>query len=185
MSWEEYHFNNLALGGVLAILSGFKNDVRMMESTILNYYINVIYGNLSSFIVANYTDSMSIEMSAINAETFDVGDEIKIKILLPKFKEINKTKIVLLDSQNEEIKKVKIDEQEKQLTFKAEKVGNYTIKATFLSDENKVLDEMKQKFNIVNPNKVEYLIIDEVIISKNQKILFLGIKNEININHPL
>jgi len=185
LSWEEYHFNNLALGGVLAILSGFKNDVRMMESTILNYYINVIYGNLSSFIVANSTDSVSIEMSAINAETFDVGDEIKIKILLPKFKEINKTKIVLLDSQNEEIKKVKIDEQEKQLTFKAEKVGNYTIKATLLSNENKVLDEVKQKFNIVNPNKVEYLIIDEVIISKNQKILFLGIKNEININHPL
>ena len=32
LSWEEYHFNNLALGGSLALLSRFKNDIKIMES---------------------------------------------------------------------------------------------------------------------------------------------------------
>lgn len=186
LRWEEYHFNNLALGGSLALLSRFKNDIKIMESVILSYYLNEIYGELTTFIVSSNQDSLTIEMGVVSPETFKIGDDIKIKIQLPKFQEINKTNIVLLDKNNLEVKNVKIDEEKRELDLKAIKPGKYKLKADVLNTENKVVNSVVKEFEIldIKPSKIKYIVIDEVIKSNFQNVLYLGVKNRIEVKHP-
>ena len=186
LTWEEYHFNNLALGGSLALLSRFKNDIKIMESVILSYYLNEIYGELTTFIISSNQDSLTIEMGVISPETFKIGDDIKIKIQLPKIQKINKTNIVLLDKNNVVVKDVKIDRDKNELDLKAEKAGKYLVKADVLNAENEIISSIKKEFEIldINPEKVRYIVIDQLIKSSFQNILYLGVKNKIEVKHP-
>jgi len=186
LSWEEYHFNNLALGGSLALLSRFKNDIKIMESVILSYYLNEIYGELTTFIISSNQDSLNIEMGVVNPETFKIGDDIKIKIQLPKFQEINKTNIVLLDKDNIEVKEVKADNDKNEVALKAIRPGKYKVKADVLNIENKVVNSIEKEFEIldINPDKVRYIVIDELIKSSFHNVLYLGVKNRIEVKHP-
>jgi len=186
LSWEEYHFNNLALGGSLALLSRFKNDIKIMESVILSYYLNEIYGELTTFIISSSQDSLNIEMGVINPETFKIGDDIKIKIQLPKFKEISKTNIVLFDKDNIKVKDVKIDIEKNEVYLKAIRPGKYKVKADVLNSENKVVNSVEKEFEIldISPDHGRYIVIDQLIKSSFQNVLYLGVKNKIEVKHP-
>ena len=186
LSWEAYHFNNLALGGSLALLSRFKNDITAMKSVILNYYLNEIYGQLTGLIVNEYAieDSLSIEMGVVNTESFDIGEDIRIKILLPKFEEINKTNIVLLDQNKQIVKDLKMDLKSKIIEFTPKQEGNYTINADLLDKSDKIISRVVKSFSVNNPKEKKHTYIDEVIKSKNQNVLYLGIRNTIELNHP-
>ncbi|MDP7566889.1 MAG: GldM family protein [Flavobacteriales bacterium] len=183
LSWEEYHFNNLALGGSLALLSRFKNDITAMKSVILNYYLNDIYGELTDFIVNGIEDSISVEIGVVNAESFEVGEEIKIKIQLPKFEKINKTNIVLLDKNHQLIKDTKIDKTQNLIYYTPKEKGEYTIKAEVMDSLNNLVDSITKRFNVIDV-ETKYLVIDEVIKTKYNNILYLGLKNEIEVSHP-
>ena len=184
LNWEEYHFNNLALGGSLALLSRFKNDVTIMESVILNFYLNDIYGELTNFIVAIEADSLKVDMAVINPESFKVGDEIKIRIQLPKFTEINKTNIVLFDENKNKVDGAKINKEDISLSYSPIKAGIYTMKTDFLDENNRITSSISKDFEVFDLEKVQYIYLDDVIKSKYQNILYLGIKNKLEVEHP-
>jgi gliding motility-associated protein GldM len=184
LNWEEYHFNNLALGGSLALLSRFKNDVTIMESVILNFYLNDIYGELTNFIVASEGDSVKIDMAVINPESFKVGDEIKIRIQLPKFTKINKTNIVLFDKNNKIVEDAKINKEDISLSYSPIKAGIYTMKTDFLDENNKVTSSISKDFEVYDLDNIQYIYLDDLIKSQYQNSLYLGIKNKLEVEHP-
>jgi len=186
LGWEKYHFNNLALGGALAILSGFKKDVKMMESIILNYYQNEIFGKLTSFIAPDIIgDSALIDLGLANSRSYKIGDKIKVRLQIPNRNNLDSAEIVLLDNNNEKIKDIKINKQLNELLYTAKNTGNYKVFAKLFYKNKEENRTISTKFNVVSKNNISYITIDDIIKSKNFNLLFLGVNNKIIIHHPL
>ena len=186
LRWEEYHFNNLALGGSLAILSGFKKDVKMMESIILNHYQNEIFGRLTSFIAPDIIgDSAKIELGLANNKSYKIGDKIRIRLQIPNRNKLDSAEIFLLNQYNKKVEDVKINKQQNELFYTAKDAGNYKVIANLIYKNKKNIKTISSKFNIVSKDNISYITIDNIIKSKNFNILFLGVNNNISIKHPL
>ena len=184
LTWEEYHFNNLALGGCLAILSGFKKDVKMMESAILNYYQNQIFGSLTSFIIPDIEAGEDrIDMAVMKDKVYDIGDKIRIDLKAKKNTVYKKKEVIILDEFNNEIEGGDYYFEDGYLYYTVDKKGSFKVKATMLTEsgENKSLESI---FNVENPILKEYVPASEMISSENKSVLFIGVKNKLRISFP-
>lgn len=184
LSWEEYHFNNLALGGCLAILSGFKKDVKMMESTILNYYQNKIFGSLTSFIIPDIEAGEDwIDMAVMKDKVYDIGDKIRIDLKAKKNIIYKQKEVIILDEFNNEIEGENYYFEDGYLYYTVHKKGSFKVRATMITEsgESKSLESV---FNVENPILKEYIPADEMIVSESKSVLYVGVKNRLKISFP-
>jgi len=184
LSWEEYHFNNLALGGCLAILSGFKKDVKMMEYTILNHFQNKIFGKLTSFIIP---DDMAgedrIDMAVVKEKLYEIGDKIRIDLKGKKnIVYINK-EVKIFDENDKEIKETEYYFEDGYLYFTPNKKGKFKVYAN-LTEENGISKKLESEFDVSPNPEDKYVPVNELINSENDGVLYVGVKNKIRINYP-
>ena len=184
LSWEEYHFNRLALGGVIAILSRFKNDIRMMESNIINYHINQIYGDISTLIITEPNNKSKVTIKVENQKTFTLGDTIIFISHSPKSVKSKKS-IIKLDDFGNIISKLEFISEE-EITFIANETGKFMFKNEYLLEGNSEPYEISKNFNIIEPydKTNEIIVVDELIKTKFKDIIYLGINNIIKLDYP-
>ena len=182
LSWEEYHFNKVALGGSIAILSRFKNDVKMMESTIIDFYINNIYGDLSSFIRSK-NSHQKISTFVENQSLFVLGDTIIFKTHEPK-EFTSKKSLHKLNVKGEKISSLDFTDSI-EISYVANEVGDFVFHNEYyteISDESYLVTK---NFSVIKPtnNKENSIPIDQIIITENQETVFLGVFNSIGLNY--
>ena len=87
---EDYHFDNIALGGVLATLSRLENGLLRMESNIINYYYSIIFNKLTANISSDdLSDSLKINFKLFSNKQF--SQRIKMTTHLPQHTKTDST----------------------------------------------------------------------------------------------
>ena len=182
LSWEEYHFNKVALGAAIAILSRFKNDIKMMESTIIDYYINNIYGDLSSFIMQK-NSHQKISTFVENQKMFVLGDTIVFKTHEPKDLKSKKT-LSKLNARGNIISTIDYSDNQ-EITYVAEESGDFIFQNEYFIENSSEPYFISKNFSVINPtnSKDSSIPIDQIIITENQETVYLGVYNSIELNY--
>lgn len=187
VSWEQYNFENIALGGVLATLSRLENGVLRMEANILNHYYSIISNKLTANITSDdLQDSLQINFKLFSDKQFTLGDKIKMNTHLPQHNKTDSTQYinVLIDENGQEVtQNISIDFENKEIIYLAEKPGEFTLSSAIQEGE-RLIYRKEKKFKVVDTRIVKQVVVNEIVKLEYQDNLFAGIKQKIFIQHP-
>ena len=187
VKWEDYHFDNIALGGVLATLSRLENGLLRMESNIINYYYSIISNKLTANISSDdLSDSLKINFKLFSNKQFSLGDRIKMTTHLPQHTKTDSTIYtnILLDKEGNEVKEnIEIDIENKEIIYLAENPGEFTLSSSIQEGERLIFKKEK-KFKVVDTRVVKQIVVNEIVKLEYHDNLFAGVKQQIFIKHP-
>lgn len=187
VSWEQYNFENIALGGVLATLSRLENGVLRMEANILSHYYSIISNKLTANITSDdLQDSLEINFKLFSDKQFALGDKIKMNTHLPQHQKTDSTQYtnVLIDENGKEVtENISIDFENKEIIYLAEKPGEFTLSSSIQEGE-RLIYRKEKKFKVVDTRIVKQVVVNEIVKLEYHDNLFTGIKQKIFIQHP-
>lgn len=186
VSWESYHFNNVAQGAVLTTLNRFKNNLLLIESQLLSAYedkvFNMLTAGLSSFDVS---DSLWMDINVMNAQQFRIGDHIYIVPSLPQIHNRDSASIstTIRDQNGRVVQKNVSSEDGYILSYLASDPGTFSV-TTDITQNGKSIYQAERTLRIVEQEIVVNYIVNEFIKLDGYSSLFLGVKNPLIIEHP-
>lgn len=186
VSWESYHFNNVAQGAVLTTLNRFKNNLLLIESQLLAAYENKVFNmltaGLSSFDVS---DSLWMDINVMNAQQFRIGDHIYIVPNLPQIEDKSATSITttIRDENGMLVQKDVSSDDGYILSYLSSNPGTFSV-TTDITQNGKSIYQAERELRIVEQEIIVNYIVNELIKLDGYSSLFLGVKNPVIIEHP-
>lgn len=139
-TWEKYYFDNVPLGGVIATLTKFQNDVRMAQYITVNHFTDSLETYYSYPYYASVDEegrkrgprTIIVDPSARRSDVFQVGEEGITKVIIPDIpsNQMKEAVVYLYDSEGNIIDSMRFYGKIGEIQLKTDKAGEYTLKGT-------------------------------------------------------
>jgi len=211
-TWENYYFNNVPLGAVVALLTKFQNDVRLAETIVVSKYereaekgVSFVIGQDRDVAQKDFDfDTIMLERAEKRLEVFNLGEDVTVKVTMPGMQDdaMKQAVIYTYDQSGAIIDSFLFKEGVGEINIPTEQIGEFKIKGvvkfrymdegpgevkeqpeTLISDKTKEKEKEKEADHTF---EMKYSVVNPkpYISHRDYDVLFVGVNNPVNIYHP-